>query len=88
MATAIASGGDGQAAVAEATATAFCQGGGTATAWAQAYAVALSQNSQGCLVLSQAKVRFRSSVGTSGVSLQCHGGSSFVSPDACWNILL
>ena len=55
IATAIAGGGEGQAAVAEATATAFCAGGGTAAAWASAYAVALSQDSRGCLVLSQAR---------------------------------
>eukprot|EP00878_Enallax_costatus_P035616 GHUV01039795.1.p1 GENE.GHUV01039795.1~~GHUV01039795.1.p1 ORF type:complete len:182 (+),score=46.00 GHUV01039795.1:156-701(+) len=66
MATAIADGGDGQAAVAEATATAFCQGGSTATAWAQAYAVALSQNSQGCLVLNQAKAMAESKCGSQG----------------------
>lgn len=55
IATAIAGGGDSQAAVAEATATAFCAGGSTAQAWASAYAIALSENSQGCLVLNQAK---------------------------------
>ena len=55
IATAVAQGGDSQAAVAEATATAFCEGGSTAQSWASAYAVALSKDSQGCLVLNQAK---------------------------------
>lgn len=66
MATAIADGGDSQAAVAEATATALCEGGSTATAWSQAYAVALSQNSQGCLVLNQAKAMAQAKCGAHG----------------------
>jgi hypothetical protein len=66
IATAIADGGDSQAAVAEATATALCQGGSTATAWSQAYAVALSQNSHGCLVLNQAKAMAQAKCGAQG----------------------
>jgi hypothetical protein len=66
IATAIADGGDSQAAVAEATATALCEGGSTATAWSQAYAVALSQNSQGCLVLNQAKAMAQAKCGAQG----------------------
>jgi hypothetical protein len=52
IATAISE--DGTA-VAEATATALCQGGSRAEAFASAYAIALQQNSQGCLVLNQAR---------------------------------
>jgi hypothetical protein len=63
IATAIAQGGDSQAAVAEATASAFCAGGSTASAWASAYAVALSQDSRGCLVLNQAKAMAKAQCG-------------------------
>jgi hypothetical protein len=63
IATAIAQGGDSQAAVAEATASAFCAGGSTASAWASAYAVALSQDSRGCLVLNQARAMARARCG-------------------------
>lgn len=66
IATAIAGGSDGKAAVAEATATAMCQGGSTAASWAQAYAVALTQNSQGCLVLNQAKALAKAKCGAQG----------------------
>jgi hypothetical protein len=55
MAQAIAQGGDSKAAVAEATAQAFCEGGSTAQSWAAAYAVTLSKDSNGCLVLNEAK---------------------------------
>ncbi|KAF6257954.1 hypothetical protein COO60DRAFT_1521418 [Scenedesmus sp. NREL 46B-D3] len=73
IATAIAQGGDGQAAVAEATATAICAGGSTASAWASAYAVALSQDSRGCLVLNQAKAMAKA---------QCGNGASKAFSDA------
>ncbi|KAF6257956.1 hypothetical protein COO60DRAFT_1521458 [Scenedesmus sp. NREL 46B-D3] len=63
IATAIAQGGDSQAAVAEATASAFCAGGSTASAWSSAYAVALSQDSRGCLVLNQARAMARARCG-------------------------
>jgi hypothetical protein len=63
IATAIAQGGDSQAAVAEATATAICAGGSTASAWASAYAVALSQDSRGCLVLNEAKAMAKAQCG-------------------------
>jgi hypothetical protein len=62
----IAQGGDSKAAVAEATATAFCEGGSTAQSWASAYAVALSKDSQGCLVLNEAKAMARAKCGAAG----------------------
>lgn len=63
IATAIAQGGDSKAAVAEATATAFCEGGSTAQSWASAYAIALSKDSQGCLVLNEAKAMAQAKCG-------------------------
>lgn len=66
IATAIAAGDDGQAAVAEATAEAFCAGGATASSWASAYAVALEKDARGCLVLSQARAMAEVKCGASG----------------------
>lgn len=66
IATAVAQGGDSQAAVAEATAQAMCAGGSTASAWASAYAVALSTDARGCLVLNEAKAMARARCGPSG----------------------
>ncbi|GBF89828.1 hypothetical protein Rsub_02532 [Raphidocelis subcapitata] len=80
LARAIASGGDGQAAVAEATAEVFCQGNSYATAWSSAFAVALTQDQNGCLVLSQARAMAMAS---------CGGGAfnSYSSSDASTRVL-
>jgi hypothetical protein len=55
FASAIASGGDEEDALAQATAIAFCKGGSTATAFAKAYSAALEINKKGCLVLTKVK---------------------------------
>ncbi|KAI8470303.1 MAG: hypothetical protein J3K34DRAFT_510396 [Monoraphidium minutum] len=64
LASAIGGGGDAAAAVAEATAEVFCAGEGDyASAWSSAFAVALSQDENGCLVLSKARALATASCG-------------------------
>ncbi|KAI8473620.1 MAG: hypothetical protein J3K34DRAFT_410635 [Monoraphidium minutum] len=64
LARAIAEGGDSQLAVAEATAEVFCSGSNDyASAWSSAFAVALSQDKNGCLVLSKARALATASCG-------------------------
>lgn len=63
IAKALAQGGDGQQAVAEATAEVFCNGNDYASAWSSAFAVALSEDENGCLVLSRARAMALASCG-------------------------
>jgi hypothetical protein len=81
LATAIAGGGDGQQAVAEATAEVFCSGSNSyASAWSSAFAIALNQDQNGCLVLSKARAL---------ASASCGGGAfnSFADSEATSKVL-
>ena len=53
---AAAAGGDQAAGLAEATAVAICSGGASATAYSEAYSVAVSQNPDGCTVLTEVSI--------------------------------
>lgn len=66
-----------------ATAVALCSGGSSASAYAEAYSVAISQNPDGCTVLTEAFARAYAQCGPSGAKAAAEAGTVVVVLNDC-----